>query len=64
MALGLELTGCAFLWVVQSDSMNGVIGLNSDGFLERIAGRGKIIKWAPQDKLLLILLFLCSREKF
>ncbi|XP_076952726.1 UDP-glycosyltransferase 83A1-like [Bidens hawaiensis] len=48
LALGLELTNKPFLWVVRP-------GMTKDttlGFLDRIASRGKIVSWAPQQKVL------------
>ncbi|GAB2270083.1 hypothetical protein Dimus_004996 [Dionaea muscipula] len=56
LAFGLELLEqirFRFLWVVRS----GMTGTTSticypDGFLERVAGRGKIVEWAPQERVL------------
>ncbi|KAL3528453.1 hypothetical protein ACH5RR_007775 [Cinchona calisaya] len=52
LALGLELSGKPFLWVVRSDLANGSPAVYPDGFLERMANRGKIVEWAPQEKVL------------
>ncbi|KAK4436999.1 UDP-glycosyltransferase 83A1 [Sesamum alatum] len=56
LALGLELSGRPFLWVVRSDLVNGLRAENSNSnsnrFLERVAGIGKIVEWAPQEKVL------------
>uniref|UniRef100_A0A0A0KUF9 UDP-glucosyltransferase n=1 Tax=Cucumis sativus TaxID=3659 RepID=A0A0A0KUF9_CUCSA len=53
LALGLELTGKPFLWVVRPDiteeNPNNVFPL---GFQERIESRGKIVGWAPQQSVL------------
>ncbi|XP_038890155.1 UDP-glycosyltransferase 83A1-like [Benincasa hispida] len=53
LALGLELTGRPFLWVVRPDiteeNPNNVFPL---GFQERIESRGKIVGWAPQQRVL------------
>uniref|UniRef100_A0A7N0V1B3 Uncharacterized protein n=1 Tax=Kalanchoe fedtschenkoi TaxID=63787 RepID=A0A7N0V1B3_KALFE len=48
VALGLELTGRPFLWVVRP----GAKMRYPDGFLERISARGKMVDWAPQDLVL------------
>ena len=52
LALGLELSNRPFLWVVRSDITNEANGAYPDGFQERVATRGKIIGWAPQQKVL------------
>ncbi|XP_031258416.1 UDP-glycosyltransferase 83A1-like [Pistacia vera] len=52
LALGLELSGQPFLWVVRSDLMDGSIIKYPEGFLDRVASRGKITEWAPQEKVL------------
>ncbi|XP_037493333.1 UDP-glycosyltransferase 83A1 isoform X2 [Jatropha curcas] len=49
LAFGLEITGQPFLWVVRSDFTEAEF---PDGFLERTANSGKIVKWAPQEKVL------------
>lgn len=51
IALGLELTGSPFLWVVRPDPTNKV-NVYPDGFRERVEGRGKIVDWCPQQKVL------------
>lgn len=52
LALGLEMSGRAFLWVVRSDLANGSRAVFPDGFLERVGEVGKIVEWAPQEKVL------------
>ncbi|PIN04736.1 UDP-glucuronosyl and UDP-glucosyl transferase [Handroanthus impetiginosus] len=52
LALGLELSGHAFLWVVRSDLANGSQVAYPNGFLERVSEFGKIVEWAPQVKVL------------
>ncbi|KAL8543532.1 hypothetical protein ACS0TY_004181 [Phlomoides rotata] len=52
LALGLELSGRAFMWVVRSDLANGSRVVYPDGFLKRVSGTGMIVKWAPQEKVL------------
>ncbi|KAK1363465.1 UDP-glycosyltransferase 83A1 [Heracleum sosnowskyi] len=52
LALGLELSGHSFLWVVRSNIVNRSSPEYPDGFLERTASRGKIVEWAPQEKVL------------
>lgn len=53
LALGLELTGRPFLWVVRPDFTTG--GLSKawfDGFQARVAGTGMVVSWCPQQKVL------------
>ncbi|PIA63032.1 hypothetical protein AQUCO_00200808v1, partial [Aquilegia coerulea] len=54
LALALELLGRPFLWVVRSES--DLYGSPSttypDGFHDRIAKFGKIVSWAPQQRVL------------
>ncbi|KAI3468661.1 hypothetical protein Pfo_025324 [Paulownia fortunei] len=52
LALGLELSGRAFLWVVRSDLANGSRAVYPNGYLERVSKIGKIVEWAPQEKVL------------
>lgn len=48
LALGLELLGRPFLWVVRSDHAYTY----PDGFQNRLGHLGKVISWAPQEKVL------------
>ncbi|KAM0836359.1 hypothetical protein ACQ4PT_062381 [Festuca glaucescens] len=53
LAEGLELTGRPFLWVVRPDFTSG--GLSKvwfDEFQSRIAGKGMIVSWCPQQQVL------------
>lgn len=52
LALGLELTGRPFLWVVRPDLTNGRMDAYPIGFQERTASRGMIVDWSPQQKVL------------
>ena len=52
IALGLELIDQPFLWVVRSDITDGPLSEFLDGFKTRIADQGKIVEWAPQEKVL------------
>ncbi|KAF8037426.1 hypothetical protein BT93_B0353 [Corymbia citriodora subsp. variegata] len=52
LALGLELSWRPFLWVVRPGFTNEDEIRYPDGFLERVSGRGKIVSWAPQEKVL------------
>ncbi|KAF8378747.1 hypothetical protein HHK36_030096 [Tetracentron sinense] len=52
LALGLELTGHRFLWVVRPNLTDGQATTYPDGFQARVAARGSIISWAPQQKVL------------
>ncbi|KAJ0042059.1 hypothetical protein Pint_19026 [Pistacia integerrima] len=50
--VGLELSNRPFLWVVRP---NITIDMNDAfpvGFLDRFATRGRIVSWAPQQKVL------------
>jgi len=51
-ALGLELIGQPFLWVVRSDIIDEPLAEFLDGFKTRINDRGMIVQWAPQEKVL------------
>ncbi|KAH6825052.1 hypothetical protein C2S53_014046 [Perilla frutescens var. hirtella] len=52
LALGLELSGRAFLWVVRVDLANGSRAVYPDGFLERVREFGRVVEWAPQTRVL------------
>lgn len=52
LALGLELTGRPFLWVVRSDTTNGSENAYPEGFQERIGSRGQMVDWVHQKKVL------------
>lgn len=54
LALGLELSNRPFLWVVRSDTTEGTQSdeLYPTGFKARVAGRGKMVGWAPQRAVL------------
>jgi UDP:flavonoid glycosyltransferase YjiC (YdhE family) len=52
LALGLEFLGQPCLWVVRSDFTNESFTKYPDRFLEKVGDFGKIIKWAPQEKVL------------
>jgi UDP:flavonoid glycosyltransferase YjiC (YdhE family) len=52
LALGLELIGQPFLWVVRSDVTDRTLAEFLDGFKMRINNRGMIVEWAPQEKVL------------
>ncbi|KAL7122911.1 hypothetical protein ACP275_01G073500 [Erythranthe tilingii] len=52
LAFGLENSGRAFLWVVRSDLANGSRAVYPDGFLDRVGEVGKIVEWAPQERVL------------
>ncbi|KAL0919211.1 hypothetical protein M5K25_011294 [Dendrobium thyrsiflorum] len=53
LALGLELIGRPFLWVVRPDMTNKSINCTyPSGFKERVADRGRIVGWSPQQKVL------------
>ncbi|XP_044487708.1 UDP-glycosyltransferase 83A1-like [Mangifera indica] len=52
LALGLESSGLPFLWVVRWNLVKESFTGFPDGFKERIAGHGKIVEWAAQEKVL------------
>lgn len=52
LALGLELCSVPFLWVVRPNSVGSTEAAYPEGFQERVAGRGKVVTWAPQQKVL------------
>ncbi|XP_052152301.1 UDP-glycosyltransferase 82A1-like [Oryza glaberrima] len=50
LALGLEATGRPFLWAIKDDP-SWRAGLPA-GYAGSVAGRGKLVDWAPQDDVL------------
>lgn len=52
LALGLEISKRPFLWVVRKDIGDKPSNADPDGFLDRIGSRGRIVSWAPQQKVL------------
>jgi UDP:flavonoid glycosyltransferase YjiC (YdhE family) len=50
IARGLEASGRPFLWALMNQP-SWRAGL-PDGYAEKVAGRGKIVSWAPQDEVL------------
>ncbi|CAN6286776.1 unnamed protein product [Urochloa humidicola] len=53
LALGLELTGRPFLWVVRPDFTSGELSKAwFDDFLARVAGKGMVVSWCPQQQVL------------
>nr|XP_043608343.1 UDP-glycosyltransferase 83A1-like [Erigeron canadensis] len=52
LALGLELSNMPFLWVVRPGMTEETTAVYPDGFMERIGSRGRIVSWAPQQKVL------------
>ncbi|KAL3834150.1 hypothetical protein ACJIZ3_008886 [Penstemon smallii] len=52
LANGLESMGHPFLWVAWSGLSNGAFPTYSNEFKERVANRGKIVEWAPQELVL------------
>ncbi|KAL8199413.1 hypothetical protein R6Q57_012981 [Mikania cordata] len=52
LALGLELTQNPFLWVVRLGTSDNIDYVYPSGYIERIGNRGKVVSWAPQQKVL------------
>ncbi|WCJ35864.1 UDP-Glycosyltransferase superfamily protein [Euphorbia peplus] len=52
LAMGFEITGRPFFWVVRSDFNEGTGAKLPEGFMERVGHYGKIVEWAPQEKVL------------
>lgn len=52
LALGLELSDRPFLWVVRPDMGGKENNTYPEGFAERIGSRGRMVGWAPQQKIL------------
>ncbi|KAK4748134.1 hypothetical protein SAY87_014720 [Trapa incisa] len=48
LALSLEATGRPFIWVLKPAWRDGL----PIGYTERVAGRGKVVTWAPQLEIL------------
>ncbi|KAE8716023.1 UDP-glycosyltransferase 83A1 [Hibiscus syriacus] len=52
LALGLEISGQPFLWIVRPDFMDGSTAKFPDGFRDRVSERSRIVEWAPQEMVL------------
>ncbi|KAI9082434.1 hypothetical protein K1719_035577 [Acacia pycnantha] len=52
LALGLELSNKPFLWVVRSNINNGASNDFLKEFEDKLCARGKVVSWAPQQKVL------------
>ncbi|KAL6909652.1 hypothetical protein ACP4OV_001311 [Aristida adscensionis] len=58
IAAGLEASGCRFLWVLKTTTVDRdddaeLAGVLGEGYLERVAGRGVVTKaWVEQEALL------------
>jgi UDP:flavonoid glycosyltransferase YjiC (YdhE family) len=52
LAQGLELSSRSFLWVVRPDITTETKDAYPEGFQERVATRGRMVGWAPQQKVL------------
>ncbi|KAJ9147536.1 hypothetical protein P3X46_029686 [Hevea brasiliensis] len=52
LALGLERCNKPFLWVIRSDIRKGTNDAFLKEFQDRVGTRGKVVDWAPQQKVL------------
>nr|GMC99349.1 UDP-glycosyltransferase 83A1-like [Ipomoea batatas] len=52
LALGLELTNRPFLWVVRQGFIEEAGNPYPEGFIDRTCNRGRLVEWAPQQKVL------------
>ncbi|KAK2655551.1 hypothetical protein Ddye_008603 [Dipteronia dyeriana] len=52
LALGLELVGRPFLWVVGPELSYGNSCYYPDGFVQSVANLGRVVRWAPQEMVL------------
>ncbi|KAK4853715.1 hypothetical protein QYF36_013508 [Acer negundo] len=52
LALGLELIGRPFLWVVGLELSYGNSCDYPDGFVQSVANLERMVRWAPQEKVL------------
>jgi UDP:flavonoid glycosyltransferase YjiC (YdhE family) len=52
LAQGLEISNRSFLWVVRPDITTETSDAYPEGFQERVATRGRMVGWAPQQKVL------------
>ncbi|KAM0039843.1 putative 7-deoxyloganetin glucosyltransferase [Helianthus debilis subsp. tardiflorus] len=52
LALALEETKRPFLWVVRPGTSGSMDYVYPSGYMERIGTRGKVVSWAPQQKVL------------
>ena len=52
LALGLEASGVALLWVIRPDLLHGEKALFPGGYLERMKERTCFVEWAPQLQVL------------
>ncbi|KAJ9540650.1 hypothetical protein OSB04_027156 [Centaurea solstitialis] len=52
LALGLELTNRPFLWVLRPGITKETTVSYPEGYMDRVSLRGRIVSWAPQQKVL------------
>ncbi|KAG1341972.1 UDP-glycosyltransferase 83A1 [Cocos nucifera] len=52
LALGLELSGRTFLWVVRPDLTSETSDAYPEGFRDRVMTKGRMVGWTPQQKVL------------
>ncbi|CAN6574659.1 unnamed protein product [Malus baccata var. baccata] len=52
LALAFELSERPFLWVVRPDITDTTSDPYPEGYQERVASRGRMVGWAPQQKVL------------
>ena len=52
LAIGLELANRPFLWVVRPGITKETTVSYPEGYMDRVGSRGRIVSWAPQQKVL------------
>ncbi|KAL1564638.1 7-deoxyloganetin glucosyltransferase [Salvia divinorum] len=51
-AWGLANSGQYFLWIIRPDLVSGEEAVLPEGYLEEVAGRGKMVAWCSQERVL------------
>ncbi|KAG6409142.1 hypothetical protein SASPL_132175 [Salvia splendens] len=51
-AWGLANSGQSFLWIIRPDLVSGENAVVPEGYVEEVAGRGKMVGWCAQERVL------------